>query len=152
MCFVFEKRVYINKQNRRIKELYNLVSRTEKTKLRSCISTLKILSKILKKDLVNYFNINQAKKLSNDIYEVSYNIEGSCYKMLVEKQKGPPVVLNITDEKSNNVTEKVLPYMGPKYDWHCFDFNPPDFFNCETLKFELSDFSIEILKSSKKEN
>lgn len=152
ICFVFNNIIYINKQKRRIKELYNLVSRTEKTKIKSFISTLKILSKILKKDLVDYFDINQAKKISNDVYEVSYNIEGNNYKMLVEKQKGPPVILNITDETNTNVTDKVLPYMGPKYDWHCFDFNPPDFFKCESLTFELSDFSNEILKSTKKEN
>lgn len=150
--FVFNNRLYIKKQKRRVNELYNLVSRTEKTTIKSVISTLKILSKILKKDFVDYFNINKAKKVSKDIYEVSYSIEGNDYKMLIEKQKGPPIILNITDEKNTNVTEKVLPYMGPKYDWHCFDFNPPDFFKCETLTFELSDFSNEILKSTKKEN
>jgi len=150
--FVIDKRIYIKKQKRRITELYSLVSRTEKTKMRSCISTLKILIKILKKDFVDYFNINQAKKVSNDVYEVSYNIEGNNYKMLVEKQKGPPIILNIIDDKNTNVTDKVLPYMGPKYDWHCFNFNPPDFFKCESLIFELSDFSNEILEGSKKEN
>lgn len=77
-------------------------------------------------------------KIGPNTYEVTYVINGRMYKSVVKPQRGPPPVLQISNEKQEDVTDKVLPYMGPTYNWHGNIFTPK-FFDYKTLTFELSD-------------
>lgn len=62
-------------------------------------------------------NSANVRKLDNGFYEVSYKIKGRNYKMIVLPERGPPKVSNIVNYNGMDVTEEVLPYMGPNYDW-----------------------------------
>lgn len=68
---------------------------------------------------------------------ISYVLNGKLYKVHTTVQKGPSKVLLITDELSNDVTDLVLPFLGPNRDWHNSEFTPA-FWNKESLSFELS--------------
>ena len=86
---------------------------------------------------LQYINTS-TRKLDRKTYEISYVIEGKLYKMVVIPRRGPAPVLQIFDENSNDITQFVLPYMGPQYDWHGKKFTPR-FFGHESLTFELGN-------------
>ena len=47
-------------------------------------------------------------------------------------------ILQIIDHNENDVTDNILCYVGPRYDWHNTKFTP-NFFNCEFLTFQMVD-------------
>ena len=38
--------------------------------------------------------------------------------MLVKPTLGPSPVSQLLDSKGNDISDKILPYLGPNYDWH----------------------------------
>lgn len=71
-------------------------------------------------------------------YEVSYMLGGREYKIDVRKKSGPSWVRSIENGRGEDVTSKVMPYMGPNYDWHKNVYMTEDFGE-EELMFELSN-------------
>jgi len=103
------------------------------------IPKIKLVSRILAKSM--YISAMQkinktVLKLGKNVYEVSYTINGKLYKMLVSPNRGPSQILMVCDENNNNITELVIPYMGPNYDWHGNNITP-GFFGCKELTFSL---------------
>jgi hypothetical protein len=74
------------------------------------------------------------KKLDNKTFEVSYVIHGHLYKMIVIPKRGPNDYVLITDENKIDVSDIIIPYMGPRYDFHRHPFTPK-FFKTKTLTF-----------------
>lgn len=70
---------------------------------------------------------------------VPYRINGVEYKMMTKHRKGPCSILVITDQDGVDVTDIVLPYMGPLHNWHGHDFKPQDL-GYKRLTFLTSDF------------
>lgn len=68
---------------------------------------------------------------------ITYVLDGRIYKFLTKRRKGPALVLLVTDQEENDVSEQVLPYLGPARDWHGHVFRP-DFWDKDKLTFELS--------------
>jgi hypothetical protein len=91
---------------------------------------------------------NTVKKIGKNTYEITYNIAGNTYKMIVTPTKGPSPILQISDHNLNDVTNEILPYLGPERNWHGNKFNL-DFFNKESLTFELADGSTKIFTLDK---
>ena len=100
------------------------------------ISFLMVLESLYLK-LVTYLN-NSIKKIDKNKYEVSYVINGKIYKMVTSPSRGPVPIVQIINENNIDVTEHILPYMGPNNDWHNRKYFP-DFFNYKSLIFELSN-------------
>lgn len=128
---------------KRFKNLNSLVASTPQGQYQSktmvIIVSTKMLIQAFYLALVQYMN-NSVRKLDRNVYEVSYVINGRMYKMLVTPQRGPAPVLQISNDEDEDVTEQVLPYMGPQYDWHNNRI-APEFFGCKSLTFELADGS-----------
>lgn len=78
--------------------------------------------------------------VSDTSYIVTYILNKKTYKMFVEHARGPSKILHITNENNKDITDIVLPYLGPNFDWHGTD-KPltPKFFNCE--KIFITDFN-----------
>lgn len=94
-------------------------------------------------------------KIENNIYQVIYSIAGKEYRMLVKPDRGPTEIKIVAwnDEQQssegNDVTEEVLPYLGPnptsyvgktivageKFSSPSLTFGPSDFGYC---KFSIS--------------
>lgn len=68
---------------------------------------------------------------------INYVLNGRQYKMVVRDRKGPHDVLLIHDEESNDITDVVLPYLGPNDDWHKTLFTP-SFWDKNKISFELT--------------
>ena len=84
---------------------------------------------------LQYLN-NSIVQIDKKTYEVTYVIRGKTYKMLVKPIRGPRKVLLVSDEKQEDVSYKIFPYLGPEENFHNKKFTPK-FFEKEELIFEL---------------
>lgn len=153
----FSKRKVINLSIKRnftdFKRVKNLVRSTETNIFMiyyctTLLCTKYIIANFKKKYLVD----RNVLKLDDNVYQITYKIEDKEYKLLVQKYRGPCPVMQITDEDDIDVTDVIIPFMGPAYDWHNFklngkSFNPPKYFNRKKLTFEMSDCSHQIMHS-----
>ena len=122
---------------KRWKNLNRLVSTTESSTWFIILISLKLVIYSLYISFLQ--NINKTvRKIDKKTYEISYVINGKLYKMISHVQFGPSPILQIIDDQENDVTETVLPYMGPSYNWHGNKISP-DFFGHNSLTFELAD-------------
>ena len=122
---------------RRWRRLNQLVSINERNNVRTVWISFKIVMYTLYIAFLQYMNTS-VRKLNHKTYEVTYVINGRIYKMMVVPKRGPLPVLQISNDLEIDVTEHVLPYMGPRYDWHGSRL-APRFFGYNSLTFELSD-------------
>jgi len=89
-------------------------------------------------------NSSNVTKLKDGLYEVYYKIKGRRYKILVQPERGPPPVTHITDNKGEDVTESVLPFMGPQYNWkHGIENTYHHLFEDDSGHIEIHKFSGE---------
>jgi len=58
------------------------------------------------------------KTISKNLFEISYSLHNKQYKMIVRNKRGPCPISQITNENGIDITDHILPYMGPNYDWH----------------------------------
>ena len=58
--------------------------------------------------------------------------------MLVRPKRGPCKIEKILDHENIIVTDSILEYLGPNYNWHNIQFTP-SFFNKESLTFYFID-------------
>jgi hypothetical protein len=119
------------------KGLNELVSTRHKTTILIFWFSLKIICHSLYLSFLQYMN-NSVKKIDRKTYEISYIINGKIYKMIVIPDRGPCPVLQVTDEKHNDITDIILPYLGPSNNWHTRKFCP-NFFKRKSLTLELSN-------------
>lgn len=93
-----------------------------------------------------YIN-DSVKKIDHKTYEVSYIINGKYYKMLIKPDRGPLPVLLVYDDKENDMTNKFLPYLGAKNDFHGFKITP-QFFGVDKLSLETSNGESLVFKDN----
>lgn len=85
-------------------------------------------------------------KVGKNLYEISYTLTGKKYKMLVRVKRGPCPIESIRDEADNDITELVLPYMGPSFDWYGERPPRPEVFGCKKLTIENSNGRFETIE------
>jgi hypothetical protein len=119
------------------KKITNLVSTTHKSQLSIYSVSIQMIFKALYLSFIQYLN-NSVKRIDKNTYEVEYVINGKLYKMIVIPKKGPMSFIEIRDENDIDMTEFILPYYGPNYDWHSIGIIP-QFFKCKKLTFEMDD-------------
>jgi hypothetical protein len=120
-------------------------------KVKTCLK----ISYIGIKTIFTYFYISflqyvnsTVKQIGKNTYEITYIINGNTYKMIVSPLKGPSPVLQIIDHNLNDVTDEILPYLGPERNWHGKPISL-DFFNKESLTFEMADGTSKIFTLDK---
>lgn len=99
--------------------------------------SLQMILQVMYASTVQYL-LNNIKKLDKHTYQVDYVINGKLYKMIVIPKKGPCPILQIRNENEEDLTDYILPYYGPNYDWHSIKIIP-QFFRCKQLIFEMDD-------------
>ena len=126
----------------RFKNLNQLVSTKYKGKI-NCNTKMKIfylsiiiILKALYLSILQKLN-NSLKKIDNNTYELSYTISGNIYKMIIIPNRGPSNVLQIIDDNYEDVTDFIMPYLGPKENWHNSSMFTPSFFNKKSLTFNM---------------
>jgi hypothetical protein len=68
---------------------------------------------------------------------ISYVLNGKLYKIIVHQKRGPGSVAFVIDENQEDVSDMVIPFLGPNDDWHKTEFNP-NFWKKKTLTFFLA--------------
>lgn len=92
---------------------------------------------ILYINLIQYLNIT-IRKIEKNTFEVKYTLNGKLFKNLVKFRKGPSPILQVIDEMSIDVTDEILEYLGPQYNWHGNKMTPR-ILGYNSLTFECSD-------------
>jgi|UniRef100_A0A6C0J1T9 hypothetical protein len=118
------------------KSLNRLVASNPNTRF-VYLESIKIVFNAKYLKFTQYLN-NSSKKIDKKTYLVTYYIEGKQYKMLVKPKKGPNPILKILDENEIDITQEILPYMGPNLNWHNYPVTP-DFFNKKNISFEYNN-------------
>jgi hypothetical protein len=119
------------------KKLNNLVKTQHKNCCMVIVVSLQLIFKALYISLIQYLN-KSIIKIDKNMYEKSYVVNGKLYKMIIMPSRGPVPVLQITNEKDEDVTDHILTYLGPEHNWH-YTYFTPKFFNYDSLTFQLSD-------------
>ena len=133
---------YISIKKNKLKNLYNLVSTRHTSKFIIVLISTEMLFQSFYQSLVQYLD-NSVKKIGKNKYELKYVINGKLYKKIIIPERGPLPVVSITNENNDDVTEYILPYIGPNNNFHNENFNP-NFFDYKILKFEMSNGTIKI--------
>ena len=121
----------------KFKHINLLVSNIEKKKTTIIWISLKLIWQAIYISFIQYMN-NSVKHIDNKTTELTYVINGKMYKMIITRKRGPSPILQISNNLQNDVTDQILQYMGPQYDWHGNRFTP-EFFGYSSLTFELGD-------------
>jgi hypothetical protein len=115
-----------------------LVSSNETDLLAIYLASSKMVFQLFYIEVLKYFRPDSVRKLNKTTYEVSYILNAKKYKMLITPYRGPQPVMQVIDHCNNDITELVLPYLGPKFDWHGYP-PKPSFFNTKSLTIKWSD-------------
>jgi hypothetical protein len=90
-----------------------------------------------------YISQNWEKTIKNigfNHYEITYVIKGKVYKFRVRPTKLPRI-LQVIDEKDEDVTDKLSAYFGPDENFHGKVYRPKDF-KYKELTFNMADGNI----------
>lgn len=82
--------------------------------------------------------IRESKRIDRHTFDVSYEIQGKSYHMIVKPVRGPSPITEATGDGGEDFTDRLHLYLGPKYDWHgaCIT---PEFFGYDEVTFEMLD-------------
>lgn len=137
---------FITEKYSKWKRLNNLVSTQHSSQAVITWISLKMVGESLYQNLIHYLN-NSVVKLNKNTYVLSYVINGKMYKNIIIPKRGPLPIVCVLDTNDNDISDIVLPYLGPHNDWNNYKFTP-SFFNYKELKFELSNGEFKTFKDS----
>jgi len=100
------------------------------------VLTFKLIFHLLYINMLQYLNKSVVKVTKNK-YIIEYVINGQNYKLFVFLDKTQRV-LQIIDSNDNDVTDNVVPFLGPNYKLHNQKIYPY-LLGYKTLTFELTD-------------
>lgn len=137
---------------------YNVVSHKINYKnMKLFLLKCKIVYKIGKVLVFNHIHqklYKTVKQVSKTVYTVTFSIRSQTYIFPVSVIREPSPVLQVINDKSEDITDEILQYMGPAYNWFGHEYSPA-FFNYEEMTFELANsqsvtfYKNEILKLDK---
>jgi hypothetical protein len=119
------------------RKINRLVSTNYKGFLRILWVTLCLIMKMLWLNFLQKIN-KSVIKLDKNSYLITYAIKGKIYKMVVKPKRGPRDILLVYNEKYEDISDKIVPYLGPEENWHGSVFKPENF-GLNELTFELSN-------------
>jgi hypothetical protein len=133
---VITTNIMISKYNK-LKQLTSVVS-TQHTNIYIImyVSFCMIL-KALYINMCQYCN-KTVVKIDKYTYEITYILCGHMYTIRIKPPRGPKYVMMVIDENGQDVSDMVMPYIGPESNFHGNTFNSISF-NRDSLRFELFD-------------
>jgi hypothetical protein len=135
--FLYYKRKEIKENYNDLQNLKKLVSTTEKNFILVNFISLKIIFQMYCDKLRKKFISHKPKLVDKNVYEIEYNLNDKIYKLVFKNKKGPTPILQIFTE-NEDVTEKILEYAGPEYNFHGHIFTPK-FWGYKLLTFDLAN-------------
>lgn len=113
--------------------------------IKSYIQSFQNIFSLLKTILIQKLN-KSLVHVKKNVYDLHYHYNGQLYKIRFTHHRGPQTkhILLITNKQSDDLTQFLLPYMGPKYNFYGIPYKPSDF-DQEEMHFYMSDGSINIV-------
>lgn len=121
---------------RRFRQLNQLVGTRYKTISSILWVSCCMVAKMYWINFLHWAN-NSIEYLDHKTAVISYILNGKLYRMVVTPKRGPINVLLVTDDGQNDVSDIVIPFMGPNHDWHGREYTP-SFWKKNSLTFELA--------------
>lgn len=137
---------FIKNKYNRWKRLKVLVSTQYDSNFIVTMISIKMLLQALYQSIIQYLD-NSVKKIDKNKYELRYTINGKLYKMIITPVRGPIPIVSVKNEKNEDITDEVIPYLGHKNDWNGYKYYPI-FFNSTELKIELINGETKIFNNS----
>ena len=122
-----------------LKLLYMFHYQKDKHVLRSLYKTLRTTAWVAY--MFAYQKVaKNVESVRRNEYDVHYVLGNNLYKVRVRTRRGPASkkVLQVIDEKDNDATAAIVPYLGPMEDWHGGVYTPSSL-SYESLTFNLSN-------------
>ena len=69
----------------------------------------------------------QYTEISRHVYEIRYQIHLRPYRFRVKYKMGPSPYQYFWNEDGQNITDQIVPYIGPNHDFHKIEYTPHDF-------------------------
>lgn len=69
--------------------------------------------------------LKQSRQISRNVYEVDYYHNRKKYRMRFSAKEGPPL-LDVFNERGENISEYLYEYLGPSHDFHGKKYTPSD--------------------------
>lgn len=125
---------YLYEKNGRTSKYYCFLNQTMKTVINFCQVFIKT---IMIKCLPTYKNISIVDR--NNIL-VHYKYCGQSYVIPSKIKRGPysSKIKMIQNEKNENISLQIIPYLGPNEDWH-YQHYTPKYFGHKTIKIYLNE-------------
>ena len=88
------------------------------------VSKKELIVKAIKLCLsIMYYTIHQflnrsLVKIGPNSYVLTYTVNGRIYKQHIRPKLGPYPVIQVINDKDEDVTNEVRPFMGPKFNWN----------------------------------
>lgn len=73
-------------------------------------------------------------KLDGSRFEIRYTVAGQRFRMLAEPKSGPLPFFEINDQDGRDITDIIVPYIGPSLDWHGNELTP-NYFGLKSIVF-----------------
>ena len=127
---------FIKSKYSRFRDLNGLVATRYKNACKIIWISLVMVAKMYWIQFLHWAN-SSVEHLDKKTAIISYVLNGKLYRIVVHQRRGPCSVLLVTDENGEDVSDIVLPFLGPNDDWHKKDFTP-NFWQKESLNFELA--------------
>ena len=70
---------------------------------------------------------NKPQKFNKTLMKIPYKYKDKTYFYLLKIPKGFPPVQKIEDDGGNDISDQILPYLGPNLDCHNTKISPMDF-------------------------
>jgi hypothetical protein len=122
---------------RKWNRLNNLVSTKHENYIIVAYISIKLLCQALYISLLQLVN-RHLVKINKNNYMLTYVINGKIYKNCITIRRGPCPILQISNENTEDITDSILPYLGPSYNWHGINTTPKTLGH-KTIIFECSN-------------
>jgi hypothetical protein len=105
------------------------------------IVSIWMITKYLLYKMLRNSHFSSLKKISHHKYELSYNVKGKDYRIIITQVRGPLNIVKVENSIKEDVTDKILSYYGLSRDFHGQSYKPTDF-GFKSLKFHMSNDEI----------
>jgi hypothetical protein len=119
-----------------IKDVHTLSNRLEPNKFFAVIKTTQVMTSYIIRDIGQKLN-NNIRYLSDGRIIMCYIFEGKEYCIPINKSRSPCILMCATNQDGKDVTDDILKYYGPGYDFHGLENSvSPSLFGHNSLKIE----------------
>lgn len=88
---------------------------------------VKIFKNYIYQRFIQEKHSSNVEQIDDKHFIVNYKINNKNYKMIVKIKKGPNNIYTVLKDDGDEITNKILPYLGPNHDWS-HNINPHTYF------------------------